>query len=247
MKKKAASKSRGLSKTDIYIVFQPIVHLKTRKIFGYEALMRAKPNFRLPEQLFRKAYKEGRITSFDMQSLKISLKVLPKLEKGKYLFLNIEPVTLGESFGRSKAKETFLKVFRPHSKRIVFELTERLKPWDFDYVKKGISFLKKSGSRLALDDVGGVGSELIKLITLKPDFIKIDKDLVKNCPRRPLQQEALKKLVQLAKSKKIKMIAEGVEKKSDCDYVEKLGIQYAQGYYFAKPLKIMHSNLTAYK
>lgn len=219
----------------IYTVYQPIVEIDTRKILGYEALTRGRKKWRLPEDLFRRSYEEGFTTALDFECLWQAFKILPKLHKKRFLFVNIEPITLGHSFVKGREGDYLLKKFSKYRRQIVFELTQGMKGRDFEFIKKAVDFLKKNGFRFAIDDISGIGSKLFLLLSFKPDFLKIDISLVKGLAHNHMHQDLVHRIVELGQKIHSPIIAEGVERKKEEEAVLRMGIPYAQGFYYARP------------
>lgn len=226
-------KQKSDKSENIYSVYQPIVDIATWDIIGYEALTRSAKE--TPVEMFRKSYEEGTVVAFDFQCLAMAIKVLPKLEAGQCLFLNIEPLTLERAFEQGKEGEEFLQNIKQYSDRIVFELTEGIKKSDFEFIKRGVSFIRLLGYRFALDDLSEIGSKTFQLATLRPDFFKIDLHLVQNIANNHLNQQIVREMVHLGRVHGSEMVAEGVETREDYEYIRALGIRYGQGFYFASP------------
>jgi EAL domain-containing protein (putative c-di-GMP-specific phosphodiesterase class I) len=73
------------------------------------------------------------------------------------------------------------------------------------------------------------------LIELKPDIIKIDRNIITDIDTNELKQSTYKALYNLAKENGIIVLAEGIETKAELDMIKSIGVDLAQGYYFAKP------------
>jgi EAL domain-containing protein (putative c-di-GMP-specific phosphodiesterase class I) len=217
----------------VYSVYQPIIDVATWDVIGHEALARSEKE--TPVEMFHKSYKKGTIVSSDFYCMEAAVKALPTFPEGQYLFLNIEPPTLKEAFAAGKEGEMFLKHFRAYSDRIVFELTESVKRSDFEFIKKGVRFIRALGYRLALDDLTEIGAKTLQLASLRPEFLKIDLHLIRGIANNNLNQQIVREMVHLGRMNGSEMIAEGVETREDCDFVRNMGIRYSQGYYFAKP------------
>ena len=229
--------SKAYKRGAIFSVYQPIIEIKSRNIWGYEALTRGRQQWRQPEDLFRYSYVSGHTIHLDFACLYSAVKVLSELPSKRLLFVNVEPVTVSQTFIRGREGEAFLRKIRPYSRQVVFELTEGMKARDFKFVRRGVQFLRRAGCRFALDDVAGIGSKLLKLISLNPDFIKIDMGLIKGISTNRLNQKLVRQLIKLAERNDSVTIAEGVEDKADLDFVNAMGIHCAQGFYFARPQK----------
>ncbi|MDP3920584.1 MAG: EAL domain-containing protein [Candidatus Omnitrophota bacterium] len=223
----------------IYSVYQPIIQLEDQAIIGYEALTRGQGVGRYPQELFRRAYMDGMVISLDFECLLSAIKVLPILGNGHLLFLNVEPMTLARSFRAKHDGEFFLKKFAKYAENIVFELTEGMKMSDFAYVKHAVTFLRRMGFRFALDDVADVGYKVLKLISLKPDFIKLDMSLVHGLREDRMHLLLIKRLTEEARACHARVVAEGVESEDEIEPLRKMGIEYAQGFYFGRPKKTL--------
>lgn len=219
----------------IHTVYQPILHISTGKVLGYEALTRGRGRWELPEDLFRRSYEEGFMTALDLECMWRALRILPKLGSRKLLFVNAEPTTLCHAFAKGREGDLLLRKVSRYSRQIVFELTEGMKGRDFPLLKRGVSFLKKKHFRFAIDDVAGIGSKLFRLLSLRPNFLKVDISLVKGLGENRLQQGLVSRLVDLGTKYDCLVIAEGVERKGELAFVRRMGIPYAQGFYFAHP------------
>lgn len=237
-------KKRKFDSGGTYSVYQPIVEIGSGKIFGYEALTRGIARIRQPQELFRKAYEAGDAIEFDLKCLRTTLRSFPKISKDQLLFVNIEPVTLGYAFRRGREVQKILDRMKSYANQIVFEMTEGMKLRDFDLVKQGFHFLKKYQCRFALDDIDGVDSKLLKLLTLKPDYIKIDMSLIQHITDHPIHQKLVAQLIELGKKKNFRIIAEGIENEKDFKIVQSLGIQYVQGFLFARPQRKLRKTIS---
>lgn len=222
-------------KNSVYAVYQPIVDIATGDVIGYEALARSEKE--MPAEMFRRSYERGIVIPFDFHCLESSVKALPELQDGQYLFLNVEPLTLEQAFSKGKEGEEFLKGLKDYTDRIVFELTEGVKKSDFSFIQRGVEFIRAFGYRFALDDIDDVSAKTTQLASLKPDFLKIDLQLVQGIASNYLNQQIVREMVHLGRVNGSEMIAEGVEHLSDLDFIRSMGIRYGQGFFFAKPSK----------
>ena len=232
---------RAEFKDPIHSVYQPIVDIATGDVLGYEALVRGDKE--MPAELFRRSYEKGTVIPFDFHCLESSIKVLPELGEGQYLFLNIEPLTLEQAFSHGKEGEEFLKGLKGYAHRVVFELTEGVKKSDFAFIQRGVEFIRAFGYRFALDDVDDISVKTSQLASLRPDYLKIDLQLVQGIASNYLNQQIVREMVHLGRMNGSEMIAEGVEHRSDLDFIRNMGIRYGQGFFFAKPAKELISSL----
>lgn len=228
---------RVKKKASLYTIYQPIVEIRTGRIMGYEALTRARGKQSSPETLFRHAYQDGSVAELDIRCIQSALHALPHLKKNQLLFINIEPFTLSHFFEEGRKRRFPLKGLSTHGRKIVFELTEGMKGRDFDLIRKAVSFLKKQGCRFAIDDVAGIGFKLFLLLSLKPHFLKIDISLVKDIGKNRLHRDLVKRIIALGRKTRSLVVAEGVETKRDLEVISRMGIPFAQGFYYFRPQK----------
>ncbi|HOW87403.1 MAG TPA: EAL domain-containing protein [Candidatus Omnitrophota bacterium] len=228
-------KQRAEFKDPIHSVYQPIVDIATGDVIGYEALARSEKE--MPAEMFRRSYEKGNVIPFDFHCLESAIKVLPELQEDQYLFLNIEPLTLEQAFSKGKEGEDFLKGLKSYAGKVVFELTEGVKKSDFAFIQRGVEFIRAFGYRFALDDIDDISAKTSQLASLKPDFLKIDLQLVQGIANNYLNQQIVREMVHLGRVNGSEMIAEGVEQQSDLNFIRNMGIRYAQGFFFAKPAK----------
>ena len=104
-----------------------------------------------------------------------------------------------------------------------------------DRFKKALNQYIKEGISIAIDDVGAGYSSLEAIVEIEPNFVKIDASIIRGIHESKVKQDMLRALTMLTKSIKAKTVAEGIETKEDLDILREFGIDYAQGYYFAKP------------
>ncbi len=120
--------------------------------------------------------------------------------------------------------------------RIKLELTETMLVSDFDATQKQISQLKNLGFKLSIDDFGTGYSSLNYLHLLPIDELKIDKTFVDKMLESSSGLAIINAIISLCFSLQIKVIAEGVETRSQYEALKKQNIDAIQGYYFARPM-----------
>ncbi|GBC88370.1 Blue light- and temperature-regulated antirepressor BluF [bacterium HR13] len=215
---------------NVKIAFHPILDLKNGKVFACEALCR--PPIKITDLL-----KVGRSTSTYTEEFcrsKAIKEAGEKLNGEIKLFINFHPGFLTDPF---RTFGDFISTavsynFKPS--RIVIELTEHEK-LELSSVRGFINFLKEEGVKVALDDVGSGYSGLFYLSELKPDYIKIDMELIRDIHRNNFKKVIVGHLIKMAHSEGIKVVCEGIEKKEELDWVKYAGADYGQGFLFAKP------------
>jgi len=227
---------KGL-KDDLFVTcLQPIVDRKQRTV-KHEVLMRlvstedciddnTSPDVFLPTAIKTKQYK-------DISSLVIR-KAFQLLGEDK------KDISINLAYQDIKNLELvqFLKNIlsnRDVAKYIIFEIVESEDIKDFEIVEDFIKTFKALGVRIAIDDFGTGYSNFTHIMSLKPDYLKIDGSLIKNIETNKDSFELVKAIVQFSKELNIKTIAEYVCSKEIFDIVSNLGVDEFQGYYFGKP------------
>lgn len=103
------------------------------------------------------------------------------------------------------------------------------------HLKQILNHYREQGFKIALDDVGEGYSSLNMIIDIKPDIIKVDRNIIDGIDTNELKQSVYKALKSICIDNNIQILAEGVETQEELSMVKKLGVDFAQGYYFAKP------------
>jgi len=119
--------------------------------------------------------------------------------------------------------------------RLVLEVTETLMMQDLDGTADKLAALKRMGVRTAIDDFGTGYSSLSYLRRFPVDMIKIARDFV------DVDQDSdwafAHAMVSLGQTLGLQIVAEGVEHGTQADRLQRMGCDYAQGYFFARPLR----------
>jgi len=230
----------------IDIFFQPIVSIKDKKIFAYEALTRAyDDNDELisPMYLFDQAKKENISNILDNYVRKLAIEKFQKYynqNKNVLLFLNFE-----SSIIDNYLEDNFLKVVHNNNinpSNIVIEIKE-------DSVKDNqalIRFVNKYreyGFIIAIDDFGTGYSSFDRLSLIKPDIVKIDRSIIYDINKNFVNSEILKAISNMCHKIGAIVLAEGVESKNEILSCMKKDIDIFQGFYFTKAKKIVDDKI----
>ena len=228
--------NKAIDNNQIISYFQPIIDNKTQKIVKYESLVRLVDENQevLSPFLFLDIAKQGKFSSqITKIVLENSFKALKKTDK--FVSMNLSALDI-EKESISNFIFDILEKNKENSSRVIFELLEDENVKDMNSVKKFITRVKKEyGVRIAIDDFGAGYSNFEHILEYQPDILKIDESLIKNILDDDYSLAVVKTLITFAKSQKIKIIAEYVEKKEIYELLKDLDIEYSQGYYFGKP------------
>jgi len=116
------------------------------------------------------------------------------------------------------------------------EITESCFAKDAGRIASMLGELRDMGSEISLDDFGTGYSSLSQLARLPLDVIKIDQSFVRSIPHEPRLTALLRSMVAVSHELNFRTVAEGVETQEQADYLRKLGVNYGQGYLFARPM-----------
>jgi EAL domain-containing protein (putative c-di-GMP-specific phosphodiesterase class I) len=232
---------RALRKRQFVPFVQPIVDLATGRCVGGEALMRwnhPQRGILGPGEFIDEAERTGLIVGMSELTMSLAAHQLAALAQSNpelYFSFNITPDQLRlPGFARRLAE-----IFNPDTvprQQVLLELTER----DFvDPVAKGqLIALRADGWRIAIDDFGTGQSSLATIESLPIDRIKIDRAFVSSIDERTLSRPVLDAIINLAHELHVPLIAEGIETRSQWDYLAARNVAYAQGYLMSKPLPV---------
>ncbi len=118
----------------------------------------------------------------------------------------------------------------------IFEILESDAFEDLDVLSNFIKQLRTFNVMIAIDDFGAGYSNLLEIVKLKPDLIKIDGEIIKHLLHDEVNRNIIDVIIFLAKRFSVDLVAEYAESKELQEFLESKGIRYSQGYYFSKPL-----------
>jgi diguanylate cyclase (GGDEF)-like protein len=225
-----------LSERQMMVAFQPIWHLASGTVLGFEALSRPDPSSGLsgPQELFDIAEQMGRAHELDAVCVEKILARAGELPPDALLFLNVTPQSLVHDLltGATLLQGVVSAGLEPS--RVVVEVTERSIVKLAAIVQK-VNNLRRMGFRVALDDAGAGNAGLEMLSQLSVDFIKIDRDVVSRALTDQIAYGVLAGITTIARASHASVIAEGIETPQMLDMVQRLDVQCAQGYLLGRP------------
>lgn len=225
----------------LFSVFHPIVHAMTGEVFGYESLIRA--NNPSNGQM----YGAGQIIQscellklhhrLDQQARRTAIAAASRLDvaKSARFFINFMPNTI---YNPEICLRTTMEAADEYGvplSQLVFEVVETEKITDMKRLKNILTYYQERGAKVAVDDMGAGFTCVEYLTALEPDFVKIDRDVVVKAAVSPEHRTSFERVVALAHRLEIAVIAEGIETRQQMQICQDAGVQYLQGFLFARP------------
>jgi len=118
---------------------------------------------------------------------------------------------------------------------LCFEITETAAVTNLSNATFVMRELKARGCRFALDDFGTGLSSFMYLKTLPVDYLKIDGQFISHVADDPVDRSMVEAICKVGKALGIETVAECVESQAMLDELSRIGIDYAQGYFLARP------------
>lgn len=226
-----------IMKEDIRTIFQPIISFKDKEIIGYEALSRGPEGteYENPYLLFDAAAEADLLFELDRLCRKKALLNARSISPRHRLFINCLPSAVLDPDFRDAYLKSFLEELKITPANIVLEVTEREAIENYELFKEAVSYYSGLGFAIAVDDTGAGYSSLETVVELKPDFIKLDISIVRDIDKNILKQELIKAIMALSKEMNSTVIAEGVETEEELNTLREIGIDFGQGFLFARP------------
>ncbi|AZB42576.1 EAL domain-containing protein [Bacillus sp. FJAT-42376] len=225
-----------ITKGDFLSFFQPIVHLRSGQIFGYESLLRSIHPPVSPYQLFDTAIKTGMQSILDRRARELAIIARSnQIQKGIKSFINFIPSSIYNPEHCLQHTFKMVKQYGVRPEDLIFEVVETEKINDMDHLKNILDTYRANGMKVALDDMGSGYSTYEVLENLKPDFVKIDRHYITDCYKEPEKQSFLKNVQALSRDLSITVLAEGIETEEEYGFLDSIGISLGQGYFIGKP------------
>jgi len=216
-----------IDKKLLRIAFQPIVSMRTRQVFAYEALARSPfPVFQGPQHLYEVAVRSGRVGELGRQHREQAIKACPSWP----LFINVNPNEFDQGWLVRPDDPLFW-----HKNQVYLEITESAPLIYFEQCHSVLAEIRKKGVRLAVDDFGAGYSNLRYISDLTPDIVKFDRELVAGLKEGSRLFHLVRSLVRLCKEMGAMVVAEGIETVAELAAVETARVDYSQGYLLARP------------
>ena len=218
---------------DFTMAFQPIVDLRERTVFAYEALVRGLDGAGAP-WVIAQVTPENRYR-FDQACRTKAVELASRLGIDCYLSINFMPNAIYEP---ATCIRTTLAAARRHSfplDRLLFEVSEGEQALDHAHLMGIFEDYTRRGFKTAIDDFGAGYAGLGLLVDFQPDFVKLDMSLLRGIDADPVRQTVVRSLLAMCRELGVEVIAEGIETVGEYEWLVGEGVRYAQGFLFARP------------
>jgi EAL domain-containing protein (putative c-di-GMP-specific phosphodiesterase class I) len=218
------------------MAFQPIVDVKARTVFAYEALVRG-PGGEGAMSVLEKVTVGNRY-AFDQSCRITAIRLAAELgvpQSDAYLSINFIPGAMYEPRNCIRATLAAARRYDFRLDRLIFEVTEGEEVTDKEKLREIFDEYHRQGFLTAIDDFGAGYSGLNLLKDFQPHLIKLDMEMIRNIHQAPAQQAIVHAVIAMCRDMRIRLIAEGVETLEEYRYLHELGIRLYQGYLFARP------------
>ena len=234
----------ALAHGGLTLAYQPLIHLQTGEITGFEALARwndPELGHVPPVEFIAVAEESGLITSLGRWAAYEAAQALSRWDVrfGQPLpvgvNVNLSPIQMARDDVASMFEEA-LRYSGIAGSRLTAELTESAIIADPDKARKLLFALKDLQMPIAMDDFGTGFSNLASLHSLPIDILKIDRSFVSSMAEDRDKAVIVRTILSLAESLNLKVTAEGIETQELALALQQMGCWQGQGYYFAKPM-----------
>jgi EAL domain-containing protein (putative c-di-GMP-specific phosphodiesterase class I) len=157
-----------------------------------------------------------------------ALEGIPDLPGEAFLSINVSPDTL-------RCDELLDLVRSLPLHRLVFEITEHAPIDDYAEFIAVVRRLASTGVRIAVDDAGAGYSSLRHILNLRPQTIKLDMSLTRDLHRDTSRRALTAALASFAQQLDATVIAEGIETEEELEALERIGIEFGQGFLLGRP------------
>jgi EAL domain-containing protein (putative c-di-GMP-specific phosphodiesterase class I) len=213
--------------------FQPIVNAETRKVISFEALVRG-PHGESSGDVFSQLRADN-MFGFDQACRLKAIHLASRLKLRRNLNINLLPFGTYQTGMNIRATLQAAVDYNFPVENIVFEITESEMLTDHRRLIDIIKMYQDFGFQTAIDDFGTGYSGLKLLVEFQPDYLKLDRNLIADIHQSEVKQIIFRGIGMICGRLNIDMMAEGIEKVEEFDWLRRAGVHLFQGYYFAPP------------
>jgi EAL domain-containing protein (putative c-di-GMP-specific phosphodiesterase class I) len=217
-------------------LYQPVIKNESEQVVRYESLMRIETE-------------EGELlTPYSFLDIAVRNNLYPQLTNIVFeqavkiletdffsIIINLNSADLHSALTKQKIYSILENNTKSRNENVIFELNEDEEYKDIHGIKTFIKKVKGLGAKIGIDDYGSSDKGKKKMLSFKPNFIKLRAELIKGIMEDPRKEEEVKKIVKFAEVQGIETVAPFVENELIFKKLKEIGVNFSQGYYFGKP------------
>jgi PAS domain S-box-containing protein len=228
---------QGLRLGQIWPALQPLIHLRSRRVAGFEVLARwSSPSHGEipPAQFIPVAEAAGLLDALFLHLLHEVATAMGDCADRLILAFNLSPGQFLDPTLLTRTQEALAQTELP-MRRLRFEITETTLFTDSEVAHDTLRAFKEAGASLSLDDFGTGHSSLTRLQALPFDEIKIDGSFVRGMGTDRSSFRIVSAVIGLGQSLGLHVLAEGIETEEQATLLTRLGCQFGQGFLLGRP------------
>ncbi|OZI37650.1 hypothetical protein CAL29_04445 [Bordetella genomosp. 10] len=238
----AADIRKGMRNREFHLAYQPVIDLETGAFAGVEALLRwhhpsagpIRPDLFIPVAEDNDLIAELTRHVFALAAADLRALALPP---HAHVGLNVSARHIARADFVDDVEALLRRLEGDTPVVLVLEITERAALPDSDVARANMRRLRERGVKWAIDDFGTGHSSLACIEQLRADYLKIDRAFVNSAGTEAVSAVVLEAIIGLAHKLDLTMVAEGVETAAQSEFLRARGVQFGQGYYYARPLR----------
>ena len=233
---------QAIEEREFYVVYQPIIHVRSQKIISAEALVRwkrADGTVVSPGEFVPVFEKNGFVSRLDQYVLEEVCRYQSKRKAEGKMIVPISVNLSRVDFYNRNLKDDICAMLEQYGLTpdcLKLEITESAYMDRPQELMEAIATFRSSGFKVLMDDFGSGFSSLNMLMDASADILKIDMRFMDNLETSDKAGTILYSIIQMAKSIRMEVVAEGVETASQYELLFSMDCDNIQGYFFFKPL-----------
>ena len=227
---------------------QPIYSVRKSGCIGFEALLRVSGEDGpiRPERLFERARDDGDVVLLDWICRALHLRKFATVDHGdRKLFLNVHPEAAVRDARSVRELADLVRYYGMTASRLVIEILEAPCA-DEPMLREAVLGYRALGAGIAMDDFGLGRSNFDRIVSLRPDLVKIDRSILTRAVGETKSRRMLPSIVDLLHDAGAQVAVEGIESAGEALVAIESGADHLQGFHFAVPsAELPDESLTA--
>lgn len=230
---------RALERDELFLLYQPIVEIDTRRVAGVEALVRWNRNGSVatPGEFLAALERSNVMPDLGRWVMRTAIAAIADMPPGTYVSVNASAQELTQE-GFAEYVIDLLARSCCEPVRLCVEVTEQAAIYNLRRARAALAALKEAGVRLALDDFGEGYASFGYLRDFGLDVAKLDRSFIAKAPEDPQATSIVSGFVSMISGLGLRAVIEGVETAEQFAYLASLGSLYGQGYHFSPPVRL---------